>query len=145
MKRRVSGAGNIIGQGRSSYTAAGRYLAFGVLLALGACTILTAGLLLTRTIEKPSDALVWVGRQPVPEASTQAAVEPDVKKPLTKDLDPDYVEAPTSQQPAAYKKECPAGCEQQGNCNAEEGRCVERLVTCVCWHTDQGLQQGQQQ
>jgi hypothetical protein len=125
----VSGAGNITGQGRSGYASVGRYLAFGVLLAMGACTILTAGLLLTRTIEKPSDALVWVGRQPVPEAQTRAAAEPEDQKPLTKDLDPDYIETPTSQQPAAYKKECPAGCEQQGNCNAEEGRCVERLMS----------------
>lgn len=96
-----------------------------MLLALGACTIITAGLLLTRTIEKPSDALMWVGRQPihtVPAAAEKAASEAEVKKPLTKELDPDYVVQPNPQQTVVYKKECPAGCEKQGNCNAEEGR-----------------------
>jgi hypothetical protein len=98
-----------------------------MLLALGACTILTAGLLLTRTIEKPSDALMWVGRQPVHPATVTAAAAAAVaapeaiQKPLTKDLDPDYVE-PKAQQAGTFSKACPTGCEKQGNCNAEEGR-----------------------
>jgi hypothetical protein len=118
---RMSAAGNITAV-RSGQATIGRYLAFGMLLALGGCTILTAGLLLTRTIEKPSDALIWVGRQTVPEAAPKAAPEPEVKKPLTKELDPDYVVEINARQTVVYKKECPAGCEKQGNCNAEEGR-----------------------
>ncbi len=123
---RVSAASNGLTAARGSSNIAGaRCVAFAMLLALGTCTIITAGLLLTRTIQKPSDALMWVGRQPVlhpTAAKAAAAVAAEVtNKPLTKDLDPDYVE-PKAKQEAAFSKPCPAGCEKQGNCNAEEGR-----------------------
>ena len=128
---RVSAASSGLLPGRgSSNIAVARYVAFAMLLALGACTIITAGLLLTRTIEKPSDALMWVGRQPMHPATVTAAAAaaaavaaaPEaIQKPLTKDLDPDYVE-PKAQQAVTFSKECPTGCEKQGNCNAEEGR-----------------------
>ena len=125
-KHRASGGSNpALAAGRgSSKVAVARYVAFAMLLAVGGCTIITAGLLMTRTIEKPSDALMWVGRQPVnaaAAAAVKAAVEPEVKKPLTKELDPDYVE-PNAQQAVMLSKPCPPGCEAQGNCNAEEGR-----------------------
>jgi hypothetical protein len=42
-------------------------------------------------------------------------------QPLTKELDPDYVE-PKAKAAVTYAKRCPAGCTKNGNCNAEEGR-----------------------
>lgn len=100
-----------------------KYLGLGMLLLLAGCTIITAGMLLTRTIDKPSDALgVLAGRQSVVETTTPAA-DADTRKPLTKELDPDYIEAKTrGDQAVTYGKKCPPGCEKQGNCNAEEGR-----------------------
>lgn len=120
-------------QGRiASHIGVARCLALAVLAALGACTFLTAGLLLTRAIEKPSDALVWAGgRQQQSSAESDAATQQqqaavssqDPRKPLTKELDPDYVVGVQSaEQVVQQGKECPPGCEKQGNCNAEEGR-----------------------
>lgn len=59
----------------------------------------------------------------MPATATKSPVETEAaSKPLTKELDPDYVE-PKAQQLVVYAKKCAPGCEQQGNCNAEEGRC----------------------
>lgn len=125
---RMSGAGgNNNGHAirhSAGHAAVIRYLVFGVLLVVGGCTIATAGLLMTRAIEKPSDALLWVGKQQAtPAAKVQPAEEQlELTKPMTKELDPDYIE-PKAQQAVVYAgRECPAGCEKQGNCNAEEGR-----------------------
>jgi len=58
----------------------------------------------------------------MPATATKSPVETEAaSKPLTKELDPDYVE-PKAQQLVVYAKKCAPGCEQQGNCNAEEGR-----------------------
>lgn len=110
----------------SSHIGVVRCLALAVLAALGACTILTAGLLLTRAIEKPSDALVWVGgrqQQSIADAPAEQTEAQQPSRPITKELDPDYVVGVQSaEQVVQQGKECPPGCERQGNCNAEEGR-----------------------
>lgn len=87
---------------------------------------------MTRAIEKQSDALEWVGgRQQQSIADADASLQQqqaagdvrDPRKPLTKELDPDYVVGVQSaEQVVQQGKECPPGCEKQGNCNADEGR-----------------------
>lgn len=103
-----------------------RQLVLYMLMALGTCTIVTAILLVVHTMDAKSDGgLVWISRQQAAGGAAKggkggATGEP--AKPITKDLDPDYVE-PAAKQAAILLKKCPAGCEARGNCNAEEGRC----------------------
>ena len=93
-----------------------------MLMLLGVCSVATAILLMLSTTKGNIVAfgsIVSTRSTTVPsKASGDLNAEP-----VSKDLDPDYVVPATqSSTAAAYRKECPQGCEKNGNCNFEEGR-----------------------
>jgi hypothetical protein len=109
-----------------------------MLLALGTCTLITAALLVLHIIDSRSDFVITVrqqqsGRGAGSEGTAingggDAAVLDRSTAPLTKELDPDFIERASESLRVRFKP-CPAGCEKRGNCNAEEGRCVFRNTT----------------
>lgn len=94
-----------------------------MLMALGTCTVITAVLLLLHTLNSPEGSTAWISSRSVPAKTAAAAAAADSApaKPLTKDLDPDFVDS-TVKDAKLLAKKCAPGCEARGNCNAEEGR-----------------------
>lgn len=107
-----------------------RQLVLYLLITIGTCTLITAVLLLIHTLDMPSRVLVTGHNSSIPGSAAAAAGRSVAKppandtgppKPLSKELDPDFVDS-AAQKAKSAKKACAAGCEIRGNCNAEEGR-----------------------
>jgi hypothetical protein len=124
-----------------------RRLVLCVLLALGVCTLMTATMLLLHVLDVPGDGLVWMGTGQLAGRLTISAARSShpggggssssrsagSTHPLSKELDPDFVDAAAKAAATAGAKKCKPGCEQRGNCNAEEGRCgvIDQHIGCV--------------
>ncbi|KAF8062027.1 glucuronosyltransferase [Scenedesmus sp. PABB004] len=121
--------------GAAARLARARRLVLYALLALGACTVATAVALVLHALDAPGGGgagtlVVWGGGAGAPRGGGGRAGAPRPPGaagrgpgPVSKEMDPDYVDARAAAAAAAAAKKCTPGCELRGNCNAEEGRC----------------------
>eukprot|EP00878_Enallax_costatus_P016506 GHUV01017315.1.p1 GENE.GHUV01017315.1~~GHUV01017315.1.p1 ORF type:complete len:576 (+),score=57.68 GHUV01017315.1:463-2190(+) len=108
-----------------------RKLVLYLLIAIGTCTLITAILLVMHTVDMPPTVVVRSLNGSTSSNSSKGsaaagkpksqATDAGPPKPLSKELDPDFVDSKA--QAVKSAKACPLGCEIRGNCNAEEGRC----------------------
>jgi hypothetical protein len=93
-----------------------------MLMLLGVCSVVTAILLMLSTTKGNLVSFGSIVSISSTTGSSKASGDLNAE-PVNSELDPDFVlPATQSTTPGAYRKECPQGCEKNGNCNYEEGR-----------------------
>lgn len=108
---------------------------FILLLLLGICSVVSAIFLVLSSLDNRKDTftITWMSKHQAARTGLTATASTSalVAKPLPK-FDPDYINKTSAAKvDGSYRKLCPRGCEKNGNCNFEEGRCGYK---CMCWH-----------